>query len=209
MRFMLLGVFKKKEIRKLKVLLVFLIIVSCSKGDPHALIDNDLGDEFVDDFVATAGLPQRQGERPKTTPGIPHVQLGVNFVPEVNQELYRRVYSIPGIEQLPSVIGGWQGLSITNDITILVPDAILGGREFGHIHDDGSLHIFLAPSRAKEAVETWGIYHPFAIGKTGALSGFVMLYTPQSIEELNITFQLIIEAYNFITKQNIKATDYQ
>lgn len=193
---------------KLSVL-IFLLITSCSKGDTPDLIDNDSDYIFVDNFVATVALPQREGERPVTTPGIPHVQIGVNFIPEVNQELYRRVYSISGIEQLPSVIGGWQGLSITHDIKIVVPDAILGGREFGHIHDDGSLHIFLPPSRAVEAVNTcWAIYHPFAIGETGALSGFVMLYTPQSIEELNVTFQLIVDAYNFIAGQNIKATDY-
>ena len=98
---------------------------------------------FTDDFVPTITLPQREGERPLTTNGIPHVQIGVDFIPEVNQELYRRVYAISGVEQLPSVIGGWQGLSITHDVNIIVKDAILGGREFGHIHDDGSLHIFL------------------------------------------------------------------
>ena len=202
--------FKKKNFFRLKALLFFLIIISCSKGEPSVLIDDELGYEFIDDFVATVVLSKRPGEKPKTTPGIPHVQIGVDLVPEVNQELYRRVYSIPGIEQIPSVIGGWQGLSITNDVSILVPDSIIGRREFGHIHDDGSLHIFLAPSRAKNSVETcWGIYHPSALGETGALSGFIMLYTPQSLEELDVTFQLIIDAYNFITKKSIKAADYQ
>jgi len=35
-----------------------------------------------------------------------------------------------------------------------------------------------------------------------------MLYTPQSMEELDVTFQLIVDGYNFVTGQKIKAIDY-
>ncbi len=35
-----------------------------------------------------------------------------------------------------------------------------------------------------------------------------MLYTPRSMEELDVTFQLIVDGFNFVTGQNIQATDY-
>lgn len=149
------------------------------------------------------------GSHPETTTGVPHVQIGVELVPEVNEELIRRVYSISGIENRPSVIAGWQGLWLTEEVTVIVPEALISGREFGHIHDDGSLHIFLEPSRANEAVATcWAIFHPFAVQQLAGWDGFVMLYTPQSINELNVTFQLIVDGYNYVTGQNIKASDY-
>jgi len=92
---------------------------------------------------------------------------------------------------------------------MFVPDALIGGREFAHIHNDGSLHIFLELSRSHEAVRTcWAIFHPFAVQHLDGWDGFVMLYTPQSINELNVTFQLIVDGYNYVTGRNLLATDY-
>ena len=77
-------------------------------------------------------------------------------------------------------------------------------REFAHIHPDGSLHLSLEPSRALEAEQRgWAISHPWSDQREG-WEGLVMLYTPQSIVELNVTFQLIVDSYNFITGQNIQ-----
>lgn len=199
-----------KNLSKLKVsviLIVLLTVISCSKGDQ--VIDNEIDDAVIH-VANTIKLPQRPGDRPKTSPTVPHVQFDVKVVPEVNEKLLERVYSIPGIDRRPSdIVSSYQSLWLTNEVTIVVPDALLIGREFGHIHGDGSLHIFLEPSRAKEAVESgWATFHPFAVGETGALSGFVMLYTPQSLDELNITFLLIVDAYNYVTGQGRIATDF-
>ncbi len=208
MSFTLLNILKNKEVSTLKTLLIFLIVISCSK-DNSGIDNGSEGDDNVVNVVTTIKLSQRSGSRPETTTGVPHVQIGVEFVPEINEELFRRVYSIPGIENLPSVIAGWQGLSLTDEVTVAVSAALIGGREFGHIHDDGSLHIFLEPARATEAVETcWAIFHPFALQQIPKWNGFVMLYTPQSIDELNVTFQLIVDAYNHVTGQNLTATDF-
>ncbi len=155
-------------------------------------------------------LPKRASPRPKTTPDVPHIQIGVEPVPEVNTELFRRVYILPGVEKRPSIIslpGAW-GLWLDDKLTLVHPEVIIAGREFAHIHPDGSLHASLAPKRAREAVQTgWAIRHPWADQREG-WAGFVMLYTPQSMEELDVTFQLIVDSYNFVTGQNIQATDY-
>ena len=179
------------------------MVITCKVEDPG--MDNDIEVETV----ASIELPKRSGTPPETTTGIPHIQIGVEPVSEVHEELYRRVYSIPGIERRPSVISGWQGLCLSDQVTIIEPDAFISGREFGHIHDDGSLHIFLRPTRSEEAVETcWAVWHPFAVQQLAGWDGFVMLYTPLSIDELNVTFQLIVDGYNYVTGQKLIATDY-
>jgi len=206
---MSLSILRNRSINILAILLTFLIVISCSKGDSSK--ENDFAVDVVDTVacVSAVDLPHRSGSRPETTLGIPHIQLGVDLVPEVNEELFRRVYSIPGIENRQSVILGWRALWLIEEVTVVVPEAIIDGREFGHIHDDGSLHIFLEPSRSIEVVAAcWAIYHPFAVQNLQEWNGFVMLYTPQSIDELDVTFQLIVEAYNYVTGQNLVATDY-
>ena len=85
------------------IILAFLIMISCKNDDSK--IDND----FAMGVVAQVELPERTGPRPETI-GVPHVQIGVEPVFEVNEELFRRVYSIPGIENRPSVVAQWQGL---------------------------------------------------------------------------------------------------
>ncbi len=155
-------------------------------------------------------LPIRSGVRPITTSDVPHTQIGVEPVPAVNTELFRRVYMLPEVEQRPSISsfpGTW-GLWLGDNLTLAHPEVITAGREFAHIHPDGSLHLSLEPNRAREAVEArWAISHPWADQREG-WEGLVLLYTPRSMEELDVTFQLIVDSYNFITGQNIQATDY-
>ncbi len=204
------------------IILIFLIVISCNNDDSemeNSNVDNDITNiDIININIATSDmtpeeitvvkLPQRSGSRPETTTDIPHVQVGVELVFEVNEELIRRVFSIPGIENRVSVVGGTHGLWTAEEVIVFKPQFI-GGREFGHIHDDGSLHIFLEPSRSIEAVETcWAIYHPFAEQGQVGWDGFVMLYTPQSLDELDWTFQLIVDGYNYVTGQNLLATDY-
>ena len=203
MSFIARNILRNRGIKILTIILTILIVISCNKDDSN--INNDV----AVDVVTTVELPKRSGSRPETTMDVPHIQIGVKLVPEVNEELFQRVYSLPGIENRPSVIGGWRGLWLTEEVTVFEHDALIGGREFAHIHIDGSLHIFLEPSRSHEAVETcWAIYHPYALQHPNPWRGFVMLYTPQSIEELNVTFQLIVDGYNYVTGQNLLATDY-
>lgn len=176
-------------------LLSLWVILAC--GSSHSEIQQD---QDPDNQPSNNELPYRQGSRPETTDQVPHVQIGVDLVPEVHAEMVRMIYEIPGVEDRPSVIALWRGMWLSETITIEVPEAIISGREFGHIHDDGSLHIFLEPSRAEEAVEKgWAVFHPFAIAGEEGWDGFVMLYTPQSFEELDVTFFLIQEAYDYIT----------
>lgn len=155
-------------------------------------------------------LPERSGPRTKTTGTVPHTQIGVEPVPEVNDELYRLAFALPGVENRPTIVSlpGATGMWLDDGIPVVHPEAIVNGREFAHIHPDGSLHAPLPYERALEVNATgWGERHPWADQRDG-WEGLVMLYTPQSYEELHVIFQLIVESYNYVTGQSLDASDF-
>jgi len=166
---------------------------------------------FAGIVSATAGsdnLPMRTSPIPQTTKGVPHVQIGVEPDPEISAELLRRVSNLPGVEIRNTVISlpGAKGFWLNEDVALDRPDIIVGGREFAHMHPDGSLHASLSPELAARAVETgWAIRHPWADKRSG-WEGFVMIYTPGSKDELEVTMQLVVESYNFVTGRNIAST---
>ena len=160
--------------------------------------------------LAEAGnLPTRNGPRPLTTDGVPHTQIGVEAIPEVSAELLRRVSNIPGVEIRDTVISlpGAKGFWLDEGMTLARPDVIVGGREFAHLHPDGSLHASLSPGLAIEAVNAgWAIHHPWADKRPG-WEGFVMIYTPGSMDELDVVFEIVMGSYNFVTGKDAASTD--
>lgn len=160
---------------------------------------------------AFASLPQRSGARTQTSGSVPHVQIGVEPVPAVHDELLRRAFSLPDIENRPTIVSlpGTRGMWLSDGIPLAHAEVIVSGREFAHIHPDGSLHAPLPFERAIEAVEKgWAERHPWADQRDG-WEGLVMLFTPQSMTELDVTFQLIVESYNHVTGRNINPSDFQ
>ncbi len=153
-------------------------------------------------------LPQRTRSRPPTNKNMPHSQIGINPVLEVNAELFRRAYSLPNVTNRPTVISvpGARAIWLDEDLSLAHPESIARGREFAHIHPDGSLHVSLSPERAQEAIEKgWAEPHPMA-AYMGNL-GMVMLYTPLDMQELDVVFQLIVDSYNFVTGCTVNAVD--
>ncbi len=156
-------------------------------------------------------LPKRSGAQTKTSGTVPHVQIGVEPVAAVNEELIRRAFLLPGVEERPTIVSlpGAQGMWLGDDVPVVNPQVIVNGREFAHIHPDGSLHAPLPFERAMEVTEKgWGERHPWATDRDG-WDGFVMLYTPLTMEELEVTFQLIVESYNHVTGETVQASDFQ
>ncbi|WP_298817759.1 luciferase family protein [uncultured Roseibium sp.] len=146
-------------------------------------------------------LPQREGEVPRTTSSVPHIQIGAQAVPELSDRLLERVAKIPGVELRATVISlpGAKGFWLNEDVKLARPQAIVGGREFAHLHPDGSLHASLPPERAQEAVRAgWATMHPWANQRPG-WQGFVLIFTPQSSEEVNTVFGLVLDGYNYVT----------
>ena len=158
---------------------------------------------------ASSKLPTRSGPRPYTTRHVPHVQLGIDPVPEISKELLRRASKLPGVEirdtivSLPGALGFW----INKTVKLTRPEVIVRGREFAHVHPDGSLHAALPPQLARKAVSAgWAIAHPWAKRRAG-WEGFVMIYTPRSKAELDVVFRLVAASYTFVTGKAVGETD--
>lgn len=154
-------------------------------------------------------LPVRAGETPATTNRIPHIQIGAKAVPRLSNHLLQRVGTLPGVKIRATVISlpGAKGFWLSKNIDLARPQAIVGGREFAHIHPDGSLHASLPPERAREAVTAgWATLHPWANSRPG-WEGFVLLYTPRTLEETDIVFRLLVDGYNYVTGRSYTAAE--
>ncbi len=186
---------------------------SPTSADPTTASDND-DDEASggsgDDVGNPSVLPVRDGPARQTTGGVPHIQIDAVLDPDVGSELERRAFSLPGVESRESTVSlpGARSLWLADDIELARPAVILSGREFGHIHPDGSLHLLLPVERASEVAETkWGELHPWA-NRDGFWGGLVMVFTPESLDEVDISIQLIVDAYNFVTGADLDPADY-
>ena len=150
-------------------------------------------------------LPTRETARPQTTNRVPHIQIGVDAVPELSAEMLRRVALLPGVKLGATRISlpGATGFQIADDMSLARPEVIVGGREFAHLHPDGSLHASLEPELARAAIAAgWAVSHPWADQRTG-WEGFVMIYTPTTKQELEIVIQLVQQSYSFVTGQSL------
>lgn len=152
-----------------------------------------------------ANLPERITARPDTTDGVPHVQIGVSANPALSKALLERVAKFPGVAlgatrvSLPGAIG----FQLNPSVNLARPNSIVGGREFAHLHPDGSLHASLAPTLAQEAIAAgWAVAHPWSTRRAG-WEGFVMIYTPSNQQELDVVYQLVRESFNYVTGQSL------
>jgi len=156
-------------------------------------------------LVYAEDLPLRQTPIPQTTNGVPHMQIDIDVVPELAEELLQRVAQLPGVSlgetriSMPGVVG----FQFDEGVLLARPDVIVGGREFAHLHRDGSLHASLDPALARAAVDAgWAVAHPWAMQRDG-WEGFVMIYTPTTESELEVVIQLVESSYSFITGRTL------
>jgi len=152
-------------------------------------------------------LPVRSGERIHTTGSVPHVQMNVQPNHAINDTLVQFAFSLPGVTERPTRVSlpGAKGMWLDDSVSVERPDVILSGREFAHIHPDGSLHAPLSVERAREVAEKgWGELHPWS-GRRRGMDGFVMIFSPLNENELETVKQLIVDSYNHVTGQNLSA----
>jgi hypothetical protein len=146
-------------------------------------------------------LTKRSGSRPRTTSTNPHSQLEQNPRREVVDELARKIFVLPNVEERPSAISvpGARALWLREDVPAGPQEAFLIEREFAHIHPmpDGSLHAALPPEIAQEAVEKgWAEQHPAA--RMGRMpQNVVMIYAPRDAQEIEVVTGLVAEAYRY------------
>jgi len=187
---------------------VVLLVAACSSDTPQAAdeatavspITEATGPAEASASDGRTVLPVREGPRRQTTRSVPHIQTDAVPVPDVDAELRRRVFSIPGIEEAESSLSlpGARSLLLSDDLELARPEVLPTGREFGHFHPDGSLHLWLPVARAIEVDETkWGELHPLVV-RDDFWDGVVMIYVPETAAEAEVALQLIADAYSYI-----------
>ena len=150
-------------------------------------------------------LPQRRSPIPQTTNGVPHVQLGIKPDPVLSELLLESIATFPGVTLGPTRVSlpGAVGFQIDQDVTLAHPEVVVGGREFAHLHPDGSLHASLNPELAEAAIRAgWAVSHPWANQREG-WEGFVMIFTPTSSGELDVVTMLVEQSYSFVTGREL------
>jgi len=134
---------------------------------------------------------------------MPHTQIGVRpvpAVPAVNAELHRRAFGLPGVSARPTIISvpGARALWLDEGLELAHPEVIAAGREFTHIHPDGSLHLPLSIERAREAIAAgWAEPHPIA--RMLGVEGLVLVFTPRDFAELEVVWMLLLDSYCYVT----------
>ncbi len=129
------------------------------------------------------------------------VQVGPRV--SVHDQLFRAALALPDVENRPAFVVGARDLWLP-DRLLRTPEGAgpAAARGVGHIHADGSLHVRLPEARIRDAVNArWGARHP-------SLEDYILLFTPQSMAELEITFGLLVESYNHVTGRDIETEDY-
>ena len=141
-------------------------------------------------------LPSRPGSAPSVTDGIPHIQLDQTSGPAIMEALATWAFSHPSIVELPSAtsLPGARAFTLINDLEAN-DDAMMVGREFGHIHaypGTGSLHVRLPEGEASAVIDAgWGVWHPFAAD--GSMPGLIMVFAPRDLDDLEV-IKLIVGA---------------
>lgn len=150
-------------------------------------------------------LPNRETPIPETTNGVPHLQIGLTAVPALSEQLLSRVGQFPSVSlgetriSMPGVVG----FQFDEGVSLARPDVIVGGREFAHLHADGSLHASLEPVVARAAIDAgWAVAHPWAMQRDG-WEGFVMIFTPTTQGEFEVVIELVESSYSFITGRSL------
>ena len=153
-------------------------------------------------FVLQPGNPElepRRGDPPLTTrpsrqQPFPHQQLTQTAPIGLQDELFARVLTLPGVSTGDSCV------SVPGARAFILDPALAAGpaaafqceTEFAHLHPpgDGSLHIALPPDlyQAVQAAD-WGDPHP--------ISGTMLVFGPRDERELEIVWQIVIASYRF------------
>ncbi|NKY87827.1 luciferase domain-containing protein [Nocardia veterana] len=146
-------------------------------------------------------LPRRRGERPLTRPHNPHQQLSQNAGIRLQESLWARMRSLPGVVAGPSLVSlpDTRALHLTPDLAHGPAQSFLAGTEFAHLHGpgDGSLHLCL-PARLAGAAIAGGWAEPHPMAHTGLLpASLLMVYGPRDADELEQVWLLVRGAYTY------------
>ncbi|MEM9921529.1 MAG: phospholipase [Bacteroidota bacterium] len=156
--------------------------------------------------ISLEDIPQRQGERPRTTDINPHTQLTQQ--PEDLSHIKHLMdwaFALENIEKRPSGISvpGAMAMCMADDHKCISCNAFMVGNEFAHFHPhpDYSMHLGLRENEAEWMIQKgWGEWHPL-INKGFLPRNFVMLYAPRNKEELEVAKIILQHSYAYAKRE--------
>jgi len=150
----------------------------------------------------TFHLPPRRGERPLTGDTIPHLQHSQKSPDSIREALKAwalRVLPDVREEDTRISVASTRAFWLAEDVDALRSDAFMppaGGREFAHLHADGSLHLCVSDAVVQEIVSSgWGEPHPLRDQGVNE----VLLYAPREESELEIAKFTLAQSYRYAT----------
>ena len=153
---------------------------------------------------ASAGLPAREGERPKTIVGPLHVQCNGHGDPKYLKQLLNDVLSWPYIEPMPKahldkVSVRLEEIAATDDSSAFISDT-----EFARVLLASPTIILLLPLGSAHWAIVKGWAEPHYLQSFGLMpAGTLMVYTPRNREELEVCYSLFFESYYFAHKYQV------
>ncbi len=152
-------------------------------------------------------LPIRIGEAPKIEAAMPQLQLSDTSPENIRKQLWDWAFStFPKVRQETSKISvpSAQALWLHEDEDVAHADAFMlpsGGREFAHLHLDGSIHAIVDSETESEIiVKNWGVRHP--LYNTDGVKE-ILVYAPRNEEEIEVLKKVIIKSYQYATGKEI------
>ncbi len=147
-------------------------------------------------------LPRRKGEPPQAGDNVPQLQETQKSPPDVYEKLAVWAFSeLPDVREEPTRISvpTTRALWLDESVDIAQDDAFMppaGGREFAHLHADGSLHLHVDDRVAQEIYDKgWGRAHPLDPRSC-------MAYAARDEGEIEVIKCVIIESYRYATGRN-------
>lgn len=182
------------------VMVLLLVAWACAgTADPSIDLAVDVPCASGESSLAFADLPLRAGPPAVTTGTVPHQQINPDVIPEVIDEMGRRIFALPDVESRPSgIVVGATAIWLREEVTLGRPECVVLGRELGHIHPDGSLHATLPHGRIPGAAAAgWIERHPWASTRPG-FEAYVMIFSPRGSNEVDVIVELIAQGISFV-----------
>ena len=144
-------------------------------------------------------LPQRAGDKPETSFGMPHSQLTENSDEGICSAFAEWLFGLETISEgrsavsLPSSRGAW----IDEGVAGIRPGL---SREFTHIHTEpglGSQHLSLGRADGPEVLaKGWGEAHP--MNEMIPEFELLMIFAPRDMGELEVIKQITLRALDYV-----------
>ncbi len=147
-------------------------------------------------------LPERNGETPQIGQTPPQLQFSDKSPRDIYQKFHDWMFStFPMVRKeatrisVPTSTAMWLDENENvGHIDAFMPPS--GGREFTHIHLDGSFHTVVGTDVENEIIsKKWGVRHMYY--NQGVKE--VLVYAPRNEEEIEIAKTIVIKSYEYAT----------